>query len=319
MRSPTHTLLQGMLAEMSWETVTSLPQSHTSGSPYQGQAEPVVAKRIGLRAVERVRLFFRSTPELPSASAARSVVLTPNHLYVERVGGTIQRVRLDALKGRRVDGPLVVYGVNDGEDLALPARAGCPVIAALDARHGETGKSALPPVVVRRHVALSLFVASLLAAPGTFWLVEYSLDEMWDRIHQGLYTAEVVLGVVAGAAAMLATLLVLQLAPMRIHIDTLGVRRVRGLVPWLQYVEPPEAFRSVRVDVVRYRRKSGANVDAGFVVRLRRRGEEASRGDLELRQFILGEAQGMEEQRQQANDLALRVAALLDLPVDRGS
>jgi hypothetical protein len=308
-----------MLTAMSWETVTSLPQSHASGSPYQGQAEPVVAKRIGLRALERVRLFFRSTPELPSARAARSVVLTPNHLYVERVSGTIERVRLDALKGRRVDGPLVVYGVNDGEDLALPARAGCPVIAALDARHGEAGKGALPPVVVRRHVAMALFVASLLAAPGTFWLVEYSLDEMWDRIHRGLYTAEVVLGVVAGASAILGALLVLQLAPMRIHIDTLGVRRVRGLVPWLQYLEPPETFRSVRLDVVRYRLKSGATRDAGFVVRLRRRGEEASQGDLELRQFVSEEAHGKDEQHRQANELALRVAALLDLPVDRGS
>jgi hypothetical protein len=308
-----------MLRSMSWETVTSLPQSHASGSPYQGQAEPVVAKRIGLRALERVRLFFRSTPELPSARAARSVVLTPNHLYVERMGGAIQRVRLDALKGRRVDGPLVVYGVNDGEDLALPARTGCPVIAALDTRHGEAGKSALPPVVVRRHVASSLFVASLLAAPGTFWLVEYSLDEMWDRIHRGLYTAEVVLGVVAGASAILGALLVLQLAPMRIHIDTLGVRRVRGLVPWLQYLEPPETFRSVRVDIVRHRAKSGRTVDSGVVVRLRRRGEEAIRGDLELRKFVPDLVPGIEDQRRQANELALRVAALLDLPVDRGS
>ncbi|MBK6580236.1 MAG: hypothetical protein IPG17_29535 [Sandaracinaceae bacterium] len=67
-----------------------------------------------------------------------------------------------------------------------------------------------------------MFVASgLLIGPagtcqGSGWC-EYSLDEMWDRIHRGLYTAEVVLGVVAGASAILGALLVLQLAPMRIH------------------------------------------------------------------------------------------------------
>ncbi len=308
-----------MLRSMSWETVTSLPQSHSSGSPYQGQAEPVVAKRIGLRALERVRLFFRSTPELPSARAARSVVLTPNHLYVERMNGAVQRVRLDALKGRRLDGPLVVYGVDDGEDLALPARVGCPVMMALDTRHGETGKSGLPPVVARRDMTMALVIASLFASVGTFLLAEYSLDEMWNRIHLGLYTAEVVLGVVGGAAAMLMALLVVQLVPIRIHIDTLGVRRVRGLVPWLHYLDPPETFRAVRLDPIRLTAQTGAVQIVGYVVRLRRRGEEASAGDLELRQFFLDKAQGLEEQRQLANDLALRVAALLDLPVDRGS
>ncbi|MBK7154080.1 MAG: hypothetical protein IPH72_20265 [Sandaracinaceae bacterium] len=65
--------------------------------------------------------------------------------------------------------------------------------------------------------------------------------------------------------------------------------------------------------------QTGAVQIVGYVVRLRRRGEEASAGDLELRQFFLDKAQGLEEQRQLANDLALRVAALLDLPVDRGS
>ncbi|MBK8593364.1 MAG: hypothetical protein IPN77_30470 [Sandaracinaceae bacterium] len=50
-------------------------------------------------------------------------------------------------------------------------------------------------------------------------------------------------------------LVVVQLVPIRIHIDTLGVRRVRGLVPWLHYLDPPETFRSVRLDVVRFRRE----------------------------------------------------------------
>ncbi|MBK8593363.1 MAG: hypothetical protein IPN77_30465 [Sandaracinaceae bacterium] len=55
------------------------------------------------------------------------------------------------------------------------------------------------------------------------------------------------------------------------------------------------------------------------MVRLRRRGEEASAGDLELRQFVTAETHGKDEQHRQANELAGRVAALLDLPVDRGS
>ncbi|MBK7154078.1 MAG: hypothetical protein IPH72_20255 [Sandaracinaceae bacterium] len=58
---------------MSWETVTSLPQSHSSGSPYQGQAEPVVRRAVAA---------FRSSapPELPPGPPG-AVVLTPNHLY----------------------------------------------------------------------------------------------------------------------------------------------------------------------------------------------------------------------------------------------
>ncbi|MBK7154079.1 MAG: hypothetical protein IPH72_20260 [Sandaracinaceae bacterium] len=78
---------------------------------------------------------------------------------------------------------------------------------ALDTRHGETGKSGLPPVVARRDMTMALVIASLFASVGTFLLAaEYSLDEMWNRIHLGLYTAEVVLGVVGGAAAILLAL-----------------------------------------------------------------------------------------------------------------
>lgn len=260
-----------MLAAMSWETVDSLPDLHPSGSPYQSLSEPVVAKRVGLRPFERLRLFWRSTPELPSKRAAASVMLTPSHLYVQRVDGSRQRVRVEALKGRRVEGPLVIYGVVEGEDLALVMRSACPVITELDARLRSTRASDLPPVVTWRHRAMTLFAAVPLVMAGAYFLAEYSLEAMWDRIHRGLYTAEVVLGVAAGAAAMLAALLVLLLVPVRIHVDTLGVRRVRGIVPWLPYLYPPETFRAVRVDVERMKTKGGGRLDLGYVVRLRRR------------------------------------------------
>lgn len=308
-----------MLAAMSWETVDSLPDLHPNGSPYQSLAEPVVAKRVGLRPLERLRLFWRSTPELPSKRAAESVTLTPSHLYVQRVDGSRQRVRVEALKGRRVEGPLVIYGVVEGEDLALVMRSGCPVITELDARLRNTAASELPPVVTWRHRGVGLFVASLFGSVGTFLLTEYTLEAMWDRIHRGLYTAEVVLGVAAGAAAMLAALLVLLLVPARIHIDTLGVRRVRGIVPWLPYLYPPETFRAVRVDVERMKTKGGGRLDLGYVVRLRRRGEAASEGDLDLRWFSYSEAVEKQETLRQADEFAQNVARLLELPVDRGS
>lgn len=308
-----------MLAAMSWETVDSLPDPNPSGSPYQSLAEPVVAQRSGLGPLERFRLFWRSTPELPSKRAANRVVLTPSHLYVERVDGSTQRVRLEALRGRRVEGPVVIYGVEDAEDLALPLRAACPVITELDSRFRDGRASDLPAVVTWRHRGAGLFVACLFGAVGMFLLTEYTLEEMWDRIHMGLYTAEVVLGVVAGAAAVLAALLVLQLVPERIHIDTLGVRRVRGIVPWLHYLHPPETFRAVRLDVERIATKGGGRMDLGYVVRIRRRGDAASEGDLNLRRFSYSEAAEKEETRRQADEFAQTVARVLDLPLDRGS
>jgi len=308
-----------MLARMSWETVDSLPESHSSGSPYKGLAEPVVAKRMGLRAVEKLRLFWRSTPELPSKRAARSVVLTPSHLYVERADGSRERVRLEALKGLRVDGPRLVYGVLDGEDLALLIRAGCPVITELDARLRQARASELEPLVSWRYRGVALFMASLFGSVGTFLLEEYSLEAMWDRIHMGLYTAEVVLGVVAGAAAMLAALLVLLFVPVRVQIDTLGVKRVRGIVPWLHYLDPPETFCAVRVDIQRLAGTRDNRTDLGFLVRLRRRGEAASAGDLDLRWFSYAEPVEKEETRRQAFEYGAQVARLLDLPLDQGS
>ncbi|MBK8593365.1 MAG: hypothetical protein IPN77_30475 [Sandaracinaceae bacterium] len=76
------------------------------------------------------------------------------------MSGTIERVRLDALKGRRVDGPLVVYGVNDGEDLALPAPLGCAAPSEIAGRSTRAmaiaGRAEAPaPGGVRRHVAMA--------------------------------------------------------------------------------------------------------------------------------------------------------------------
>lgn len=303
---------------MSWETVDSLPDPHRAGSPYQSVAEPVVAKRVGLTWREKLTLFWRSTPELPSKRAAESVVLTPSHLYVERVDGSRQRVRLEALKGRRVDGPRLVYGVLDGEDLALLTRSGCSVITELEARFRQTTASKFAPLRLHQNRGLAWGLATVLAALGTFWLLEYSLEEMWDRIHQGLYTAEVVLGVVAGATSMLAALLVLLFVPMRIEVDTLGVRRVRGMLPWLHYLDEPEEFHQVRVDVIRLNGNGGVRREVGFVVRLRFKGDPPRRADLDLQQFLHSTQVERGARSHDAGELANRVGWLLDLNIVRG-
>lgn len=308
-----------MLVAMSWETVDSLPGPHRAGSSYRSVCEPVVAKRSGLTPVEKLRLLWLSTPELPFTRAAARVVLTPGHLYVERVDGTRQRIRLDALKGRRVDGPRLIYGVLEGEDLELLSRASCPVITELDARFRETTASELTPVLIHSNRTLAWIVATLFGVLGLYFLMEYSLESMWDRIHRGLYTAEVVLGVTAGAASMLAAVLVLAFLPVRIEVDTLGVRRVRGMIPWLHYLETPETFHQVRVDTLRRNADSGVQRQVGFVVRLRFRGDPEGRRDLNLQRFIHPTLDEREAQSRLAGELANRVGCLLDLKIVRGA
>lgn len=300
-----------MLRPMSWESVDALPAAQPAGSPYQGASQPIVARRARLSAWERARLFWRSTPELPSARAAREVVLTPNHLYVQRVDGTHQRVALEALHGRRYTGPLVVYGVVDGEDLALLLRRDCPVTAALDERFKSSEKAGLAPVVFQEGHAVALGLAIVAALVATYLLTEYRIESMWDRLHRGLYTAEVVLGVVGGFTAALAALSFLLFVPVHWRIDTLGVHRARGFLPWLHYLDPPDSFRAAVVSTVRA-------TESGYTrhrVMLSRRAQ--GKRDLWVRSFsekpeMVG-GQALEE----ATALAQRAAALLGVPVEK--
>ena len=300
-----------MLRGMSWESVDALPDPNAVGSPYQAASEPVLARRAGLSAWEQLRLFWRSTPELPSRRAARVVVLTPNHVYVERMDGTRQRARREAFKGRRTVGPHVVYGVVDAEDLALLARPQCPVMAELDARFRASGDSEVEPVAFRVGVGPALLLAALAALPGVYFLTEYSLESMWDRIHRGLYTAEVVLGVVAGFAAVLASLALLLSVPVRWRIDTLGVHRARGIVPWLHYLDAADSFRAVMVRTVR----PNAGGGAAYSVLLMRRAEAENpmrvRGFFE-QQGVIGGGGGDE-----AMTFATQVGRLLGVAVER--
>ncbi|MEZ4327724.1 MAG: hypothetical protein R3B40_21075 [Polyangiales bacterium] len=294
---------------MSWESVDALPATHTSGSPYHGAAEPVVARRGGPTALERVRQYFRSTPELPSSQAAREVVLTPNHVYVERMTGARQRVPLDALRGRRVDGPRVIYGIHAGEDLALLARPGCPVMAELDARVMRPGEPAETALTFRTARALGLGLATPALLLGLYFLTEYSLDEMWDRIHDGLYTAEVVLGVAAGFACVLVGLALLFTVPVTWRVDAVGVHRAHGILPWLHYHEPPEDFRAVHVQTLR----SPERAPFAIEVRLLRRDEK--RRELIVTRFSARSIGAAAEA--EAMELARRLGRHLGVPVQR--
>ena len=300
-----------MLPAMSWESVDALPAAASAGSPYQGASQPIVARRTPLSAWERARLIWRSTPELPSARAAREVVLTPNHLYVRRVDGTHQRVALEALSGRRYTGPMVVYGVVDGEDLALLLRRDCAVTAALDERFKASEKVGLAPIVFEEGHAVALALAIVAALLATYLLTEYRIESMWDRLHRGLYTAEVVLGVVGGFTAALAALLFLLFLPMHWRIDTLGVHRARGFLPWLHYHDPPDSFRAAVVSVIRTTQSGRTR----YRVLLTRRSQDAR--DLWVRSFVDTPEKVGGEALGEATALAERAAALLGVPVER--
>ncbi len=298
---------------MSWESITSMPGSGTASDPFRAQSEPVLARREGLTPRERASLFWRSTPELPSSRAARHLVMTPSHLYVERVDGSRQRVGLGALRGRRDVGGLLVYGIADGEDLALLPRAACPIIQALEAKRlGELsqGESATPRINYMRDQYLAIGLAIPCALGAIYLLATYSLDSMWDRIHHGLYTAEVVLGVVGGFASALLGLALLQCVPVRVQIDALGVLRTRGLVPWLQYLDPPETFTRVERKRVRFKNQTGAS----YNVLLRRR-EPGQRAPLLLRGFYASQPGLSARSREEASVFAGQVGRLLRLEV----
>ena len=59
--------------DMGWETIEELPGARGDGGAFRGRAVPVLAERRGLSMGERLRLFWRSTPELPEGRAARRV------------------------------------------------------------------------------------------------------------------------------------------------------------------------------------------------------------------------------------------------------
>lgn len=227
---------EGWPAEVSWETVESLPnepRAAADAGPFRAQSEPVQATRSAPSLRERMRLSFGSTPELPSARAGHEVVLTERYVYVRRADGTRARVSREALSGRREERGRVVYGVTAAEDLALLVRAGCPVQAALDAQLNKDDV----PIHVTTHVRAMLQVLLALVALGVF----------------GHSLAFVQLGLFPGfkqliaVGALLVLLHALFLRPVRARLDRVGLHRRFGLLSLFHEQLPPEAFTGVRV------------------------------------------------------------------------
>ncbi len=295
---------------MSWEPVEEFPgENRGGGGAFRGQAMPVVARRRAPTLRERFRLLWHSTPELTYRRSAKRLLLTPGHLYVERFDGDRSRVARGSIRGRRLDRGRVVYGVVDGEDLALLPREGCDVVGALEAQ--LRGNSELTGSVTKTD-GYGLSVAIAIVA----WVIagelyrEVSLEDFLHRIAQyGNYTSETALTFYGVVGLAVFGLVVLLAAPVRTRIDAVGVHRARGIFPWLHTVEAPEEFRGVVVSKMR-RTESGIPH-----IRLRVRLLRAGGGKaLDLESFD-SEKLTRAETRAAAGRYATRVGALLDLAV----
>jgi hypothetical protein len=124
--------------------------------------------------------------------------------------------------------------------------------------------------------------------------------------------AETVLGTGAGFAAALASVALLLTVPVRWRIDTLGVHRARGVVPWLHYHDPADSFRAVLVYTARFQEGNRR----AHVVRLVRRAEAAR--PLHVRGFPdkhVGPGGDVEDE---AVAFASQVGLVLGLAVERG-
>ena len=252
---------------MSWEDVDELPGKPGAGGAFRGAAEPVVAQRTGLTIGERLRLFWYSTPEEPTGRAARRILVTPQHVYVQRVDGSLSRVRHDALRGERVEpGGRLVIGVRDDEDLLLPHRAGCEAEKRLIAI--VRGEAAPEPWREWRGVILAAVFTIGAFALGTGLLIQYPIETMVEHVGRGLYTSESALGTYGGAAGLLAALLLFFFGGSRWQVDAVGVTRGRGILGWMRSIVPPERFRRAVLRPAYVKPKNRARYHAGWWVQL---------------------------------------------------
>ncbi|MCA9577591.1 MAG: hypothetical protein R3B40_20205 [Polyangiales bacterium] len=285
---------------MSWQPVERMPdESRGDGSPFRRQAEPVLAARSAPTLAERARLYLGSTPDLPSERAGRRILLTREHLYVERADGTKQRVRRADLSGRREERGRVVYGVRDGEDVALLTRRDCQVMDALDA---QLGAAALP-VTTYLHFRRAAAIAA--GNVGFLWVCDMaSRSQVW-RISE--HPARVLVFI-----PLIAVLYAVLVRPERVRVDTLGIHRRFGLVPILHENIPADRIEAVAVED---HHVNGRRV--GLKVSALRRG---ARGNaVEERRVLIetfdtrGYGGGAAESA--ARGLGRRVAALLGAPL----
>lgn len=221
---------------MSWERFESWP-GEGAGGAFRGSSEPVLAQCGGLSLAQRVRLFWRSSPDLPAGRIAERVMLTAAHVYAQRRDGTRERAPREALVGMRRDGPVLVVGVLDAEDLFVPWHARCPVEAALTEQLGRKGE------LRWQHGRLAGAVTAFIAGAWSIdWLREHPPARAIDHIAQGMFTSDAVLYAGGGILVGLVALLGLLWIPAWVRVDATGVEVRRGLIPWLPFRRPPEDF-----------------------------------------------------------------------------
>ncbi|HHH28737.1 MAG TPA: hypothetical protein ENK57_10390 [Polyangiaceae bacterium] len=229
---------------MSWEAAERLPGAHSDGA-FRSSAEPVIAERRGLRPLEWLRTYWRSTPELPFSRVVQHIVLTPQYVYVRRRDGTLSRVPRDRLHGERRERGQVVYGVYEGEDLLLSDRPGCAVQSRLSEQTSGGASVASSPWtsfdLARPGMLLSLMTGFFSAV----LLSNYPLARTLDYIEAGFATSETALGTYLGLGMAALTVALWQWSPSRWHVDRVGLTRRRGLIPWLSFEVPPERIDRV--------------------------------------------------------------------------
>lgn len=168
-------------------------------------------------------------------------ILTPTHLYVERMDGSSGRLPRQRIRAcRRMDHRLL-FGVEDGEDLIVMHRARDSLEDELIALAGGNG--------VAWSNVTNQTQAVWVGAIGTCFAValsnEYSIAEARDRWADGMFTAEVCLGVYAAVFALLVALFAIAWIPSRIRIDRLGVERTRGVLGLFTFHVPADRVELV--------------------------------------------------------------------------
>ena len=254
-----------MIAAMGWEVVDELPSARGSGA-FRDGAEPIVVERSGITIAERARLLWHSSPELRAGRAAKRVVLTPQHVYVERLDGSRARVRHDALHGERLAGGRVIYGVTDDEDLLLVYRSTCALQDRLAAL--VRGGDAVEPWRVIRGLTLGIVATCVAIATGIAMLLEYRLSDAMSHFARGQWTSEIALGTYAGFLLIALGVVIFLWGPSHWRVDAVTVTRTRGVIPWLPFSLPPERLRRVLILPFYLKPKYSARYHAGNWVAL---------------------------------------------------
>ena len=250
---------------MSWETIEGWPggDGH-AGGPFRNAKEPIVAARVGLSWAERARLYWMSSPEHPYKSSVKRALMTPGFLYVETLSGDQRRVSHDAFAGERREGGFHVYGVRDGQDIRLLTRRDCSLERALQERHQGAAVEAWSGRGPLYWGQVAVFF--LLVAVTVGLLDLYPPDSIFDLLERGYLTAETALGGYAWLATGLLTVLSFLLLPSYVRVDSLGVERVRGVLPLFRFFLPREEVTAVRVHEYRYSDDQGGTAGFGFDV-----------------------------------------------------